>query len=322
MSTIQLPPEERFWQRYSPHFELPVSVCSSAFLHSLAFGILALGGLFLGLLGLNQEHRDPAIDIVQMEGARGTPDGAPVGPRVGLPPMGDEQGIAEPADKRDPRNLPNEELKAVPPKPLDLQQELNDKSNRRIEEPKASEHFARIRGRMHGTPDRPAQKGDANAKGNKGTGSGGPGTLDARRRARQQRWVMIFNTQSGEDYLNQLAGLGAILAIPNGSDGFLVIRDLKRRPVQPRPEDIGQINRMSWNDDKPESVRSLALALGLRSVPEYIKAFFPTALEEELLQKELKAFRGKEEDIEETTFVIEKRDGRYVPRVQSQERKK
>ncbi len=34
-------------------------------------------------------------------------------------------------------------------------------------------------------------------------------------------------------------------------------------------------------------------------------------LEQELLEKELKFFRGKEEDIEETSFKVEQRGKRY-----------
>ena len=39
----RLPPEERFWKRYSPHHEFTLSSASSAVVHLLALGILALG---------------------------------------------------------------------------------------------------------------------------------------------------------------------------------------------------------------------------------------------------------------------------------------
>jgi len=53
-------------------------------------------------------------------------------------------------------------------------------------------------------------------------------------------------------------------------------------------------------------------------VPDYIVAFFPVKLENQLLQKELQAFRGNEEDIEETVFRVERRNGQYEPVVAQQ----
>ena len=50
------------------------------------------------------------------------------------------------------------------------------------------------------------------------------------------RWSMIFDTRTGMDYLNQLRGLGAILAIPTGADG----KDLQDRA---QPASPGQAAR-------------------------------------------------------------------------------
>ena len=40
---LLVPPEERFWKRYSPNHEFPLSSASSALMHLCALGILALG---------------------------------------------------------------------------------------------------------------------------------------------------------------------------------------------------------------------------------------------------------------------------------------
>src|SRR5262249_3434528 len=40
-----LPPAERFWRRYSPHYEFPLASATSVFFHSMVIGILAIGGL-------------------------------------------------------------------------------------------------------------------------------------------------------------------------------------------------------------------------------------------------------------------------------------
>jgi len=79
---------------------------------------------------------------------------------------------------------------------------------------------------------------------------------------------------------------------------------------------------MLWKDTRPESVRSLALALEI-PVPEHFAAFFPISLEKELLGKEMNYFharhaKGKEDDIEETVFELVPQGGQYDTVVASQ----
>src|SRR5262249_18492628 len=77
--------------------------------------------------------------------------------------------------------------------------------------------------------------GRGGAKG-KGTGTGegdleGPGKSKlSNRQRRMLRWVMVFDTVDGRDYLKQLRGLGAILAIPDGTGGYVIIKDLATVP--------------------------------------------------------------------------------------------
>jgi hypothetical protein len=128
---------------------------------------------------------------------------------------------------------------------------------------------------------------------------------------------MIFRTHSGLDYLKQLQDLGAILATPEGSDEFLVYRDLGKRPIIGRKEDVGTLPGLRWVDDRADSVPALAQSMGLRFRPPYIVAYFPSKLEAQLLKLEKERFKGDENDIEETIFRIEQRPGgKYVPVVQ------
>jgi serine/threonine protein kinase len=141
------------------------------------------------------------------------------------------------------------------------------------------------------------------------------------RAKRQERWTLLFNTRDGHDYKAQLKAFGAILAVPDPSnpDNYLVIRDLDQKPAQPRAEDISQIQRIHWTDDKPASVRSLASALGITPLPHFV-VFFPQEFEEELLNLEL-SYRGKKENqIAETRFEVRRGRGRraYDPVVVSQ----
>jgi hypothetical protein len=138
----------------------------------------------------------------------------------------------------------------------------------------------------------------------------------------QNRWVMIFSTHNGEDYRNQLADLGAILAFPGPGGKFQVIRELKQRPIQPKLEGIEQFTQMRWWDDRPDSVRSLAQALGLAEIPETFVAFFPAELEKKLRDEEQSKFGTPEKKIKLTYFRVRKgKDGRYEPVADSQEQK-
>ena len=129
------------------------------------------------------------------------------------------------------------------------------------------------------------------------------------------RWSMIFDTRSGQDYLNQLNSLGAFLGIPVG-DGksYKIVRNLSQRPAKLLDEDISKIQRIFWIDDRPESVLSIMQAIGYPNVPTHFVAFMPPELEQEMYELE-KKFRGRSEDqIHETKFrAVLGRDKRYHP---------
>src|SRR5262249_2282402 len=134
---------------------------------------------------------------------------------------------------------------------------------------------------------------------------------------------LIFNTRDGNDYATQLDALGAILAAPTGNGvEYLLIRDLKTRPVQGKVEDLAALERIFWIDDKPESVAGLARALGLKTNPRHIVAFFPLELESKLAQMERDHAGRKEADIAETRFDIIRGPGGYEPKVTFQSGKR
>jgi hypothetical protein len=134
---------------------------------------------------------------------------------------------------------------------------------------------------------------------------------------------MRFDTRSGNDYLAQLRGLGAYIAVPKDAEGkdYYLIRDLSQKPAKLLDEDVRELQRIFWIDDKPQSVAAIAQALGLREVPSHFVAFMPKELEEKLFKLELK-FKGlREDDIFETKFDVVRQGGRYEPRVTSQTKK-
>jgi hypothetical protein len=331
--TPQAPPAGAFWKRYSPHHELPLSLSSSFFLHVLGF--VLLGGFLLTFLGLNRD-KGIEVDAIRVSGGGGNKEGIGSNPGDGVLPSNeaitDKPQAEAVTTNTNPEKLVKPEVKPpeitlpdtgrpVEPNTTAAQTNLSAAGK------KAREKLAgALAGKGQGGPGSGGGQGSGTGTGIGNASGPGHGTLNQREK-RQLRWTMIFNTRSGEDYADQLLGLGAILAIlgPNGE--YLVIRDLDRRhrPVQAKPEDIKELNRIYWVDDKPQSVNSLAMALGIRPVPDHIVAFFPQQLEKELAEKELQHLRsrsrGTEDDIAETVFRVERRGNRYEPVVIDQKRK-
>jgi hypothetical protein len=132
---------------------------------------------------------------------------------------------------------------------------------------------------------------------------------------------MIFNIREPEDYARQLRDLKATLALPvaGREHQFGVIEDLSQRPVKLKVKNFEDSDRISWRDDRADSVGSLARVLGINPAPPYFVAFFPEELERQLLEKELACAHGKpEEMIEETHFQMRSTARGYEPFVTDQ----
>src|SRR5437588_6756061 len=72
-NVLRVPPDERFWRRYSPHHELPLSSVSSVALHLLVVGLAALACM---IPFFNQEPRSMELSSVTFGDGGGQPDGA------------------------------------------------------------------------------------------------------------------------------------------------------------------------------------------------------------------------------------------------------
>jgi hypothetical protein len=157
-----------------------------------------------------------------------------------------------------------------------------------------------------------------------GTGRNGSGTSGALATdpvPRGQRWDLHFNTLDARDYLRQLQGLGAVLAIPTGPDGsgYKVLRELSRRPVRLLDEDVTQIPGILWKDYEPRAVEGLVRELGLTSHPDHFGAFLPVELEEKLARLEREYAGRTPGQIARTYFRVELARGRYDVRVVNQD---
>lgn len=299
--------EVKFWRRYSPHHELPLSGAVSVVLHALLIALLFLAGV---LVIRSQDTGPLEIGTVVIGGEAG--DGGEVVDNAAPERREAGRRVAPAAVEPRPPASPDKILEVPQPEAVPVRPA--DDAARRITED-AGRTVGQLAERTRELRDRLLKQGLPGSPGGK---KGPPqGRMDTLIR-RIDRWVLTFETRNGSDYLRQLEALGAILAIPLEGDRYLVIRDLKQRPVRGNIENAADIQRIFWIDDKPESVRSLAGALQLEQMPARIVAFFPDQLEDELLRKEL-AFRNRrEEEIRRTYFRLDRRGGRFEPVVVDQ----
>jgi hypothetical protein len=327
---LRVPPDDTIWKRYSPHHEAPLSFVGSAALHLVVLGLLILYVVVLVAWFKSQPVNLP-IETVHMGGGGGNPKGKGDGPGIGE--LGKE--VVGNPQEGDPKSV---EPEVVQRPPLTLQEAntikqefANDPAADRLVYSEQGKMLARldkeVRDKLREGVNPGAGKGGVGEGGGKGTGEGkksGPGQGDGKmlneREQRMLRWTMSFNTRNGQDYLNQLRYLGAIVAVPTGDGRDYKTCDLtKGPPYELVNDDLSNIKRIYWVDDKPSSVRSLMGALGVGSNPSHFVAFMPEELEKRLSRME-QQYRGLPEDkIYETKFDCFKGpDGKYDVRVTAQ----
>jgi hypothetical protein len=332
-------PDERFWVRYSEHHELPLSSVGSIAIHVLVVA-LAFALWYVGWNLWKDDKSLPVEAVALAGGGGGNPQG--IGNDPGVPNAGAPEAVEQkPNEPQRPPDAPQpDKLKPVQPAPPQFP-EIKDPDIRRLIDA-GNEAVASI-GQLNQKTRETLAKGLRSGKGEGGGGSGGgtgrgqgtgkgdgvgpgQGTVTvSQREKRVMRWDLEFNPlkgrYSGEDYVRDLQTLGAILAIqdPKHPDGYLVIRDLTKRPARPQPEDLSEIKRIFFVDRRPDSVGALATALQLRPMPDHIIAFFPEELEEKLLKLELAHAKGRsEDDIQSTRFHMLRVGNRIEPRVVAQ----
>ncbi|MFO0927029.1 MAG: hypothetical protein U0736_08300 [Gemmataceae bacterium] len=342
-TALRVPPEEQFWKRYSPHGQAPLSLAGSFALHALAVGGMILAGLYLASL-FDAPARSLPVEPVRMViegGGGGSKTGVGGGPGIGhgTEDVGQpKEGVAAPSipglDDA-PRPVLNQVEKRQ------VQEKFDPLSARYIEDSKSemARAFAQLDDKVRqklADGLRPGKgEGGPGSGGGKGSGVGtgegpgrGPGKATLTKRERRMlRWHMGFNATNGPEYLAQLRGLGAILAIPVSEDPepvFKVVRDL-RPGGKLLDEELSKIQRIYWIDNNPTSVRDILAALGvhLPHQPSRFVAFMPVALETELFQMERRYVENvlrqpfNEDRIDETRFRVVMTPRGYRPELLS-----
>jgi hypothetical protein len=335
-----VPPEEQFWQRYSPHHELPLSGASSFALHALVLGLFGLLTLSVFANWFKTDRSLP-VEPVRLDidsGGGGSPRGVGDGPGIG-------RGQEDVPDKRDTAQEGDPKAPDRPsldkPTPTAPDKVAYDDSATRFIKERNSEAVKAFRsldeatrrqlsdglqpGKGRGGPGSGGGRGSGKGKG-EGSGRGeGKATLNQREK-RMLRWSMHFNTANGADYLRQLQDLGAILAIPIHEvprPQYRIVRDLTPgRRAKLLREDISKIQRIFWIDDKPQSVLQVMAALGHPELrPSRFVAFMPQELEQKLYDMEKDYMVNRlgqpydEERIFETHFRVVSEGGRYRPQI-------
>jgi hypothetical protein len=319
-----VPQDERFWKRYSPHHEFPLSSAASVALHVMAIAVLILGAVLAARWGLGDSDKSIPISIMDDPGGGGQPDGNPTaaGGEGAVQPKEAASDESKSNALAKAPTAPKETLADPKAQPLALpeiqeaQGRFIDESNNAVQGLKKLDEEVRKK-LFSSLADASKGKGSAGSGGGKGGGTGtgtgsgmapGEGTL-SKRQKRVLRWEVNFRVNSPEDHIRQFAALGAILAIPDPQGRYHVFRDLNHRVG--RVEDLSNINRIWFIDRNPETVAGISSLLRMPQPPVLI-AFFPQELEERMAEME-KQYRGQREDDihDKFMFQVVPRGGTY-----------
>lgn len=314
------PPDEQFWDKYSPHHEFPLSSVGSVALHIGGLALLA-GLLFLAYRSTTSDKTPVPMRVMTVTGGEG-PGGAGGG-------GGDQRAEnIDPVDQAIPkRDVPQAELDKVIP---DLKQFLpkvpSVRDGLRPDDlpnvPKIVGLDEELRRRL--LEGASGNKGKGPGDGSGGAGPEGPGagsdgdpTSSANRGV---RWELNFKTSDGKDYLEQLRVMKATLLIPQPGDWKTYkAYNLSAGGLTGEDFDTAKLPGLYFIDDDPGSASRLVRAMGLGFSPPKFLAFFPKDIEEELAAKE-RDFRGRKEgEIFSTSFRILIRDGKPTIQVISQQ---
>lgn len=295
--------EQPFWERYNKHLEMPLGWSIAVLSMVLVFGIL----VFVQQMNRGGDRRPVPISTLDGDDATG----------IGSEGSGGQEApiaIGQPAPASDLARI----MQDVPQQDLtDIKEKMKLDIGGDIEIPDSvalpiATLDQKIRDKLVGS-----KRGDGGA----GTGAdgnkGGPGGFGHdSTRARGLRWVLLFDTRSGRDYLNQLHAMGGTILVP-AADGknMYIFRDLINPKVGPTASDsdlekLGE--NMQFSEIKRDAVQSISEALGIKDfVPSMFMAIFPRKLEEKMADLEVRYRNKRPEDIRQTKYKVLMRGGEF-----------
>jgi hypothetical protein len=332
-----LSPDDSFWQRYSPHHEAPVAAAIALTLYGLALGVMLLIAWTTLLARTSEASRPPNMDVVY---AMGEPDGGGGGEPAPLGQPDGEQEAPAPKIEANPAKT-EEKFPAVPSIPVtDVPETVLDKTPdpatdsvgedlERIDKevkktakpaPKAVAQNPPKGGKRKGPRGLP--DGVAGGKGPGGFGGGPPGKGGPRgialtkQQVYAQRWRFDMSG-NGKEHAAKLAAAGVILIVHDRFGGYGVLRDLRKRPAVPMPENLFALrNAVQWTNNKQDSLFGLATELQLNAVPVAVTILLPKEREEKMAEAEAAYAQQHGLDfkqITETWFDFRLHNGTFEP---------
>ena len=345
-----VPPDESMWQKYSPHFELPLASATSVFLHGTVIGMLVIVTVFSLFAAAEEASKPPRMDVVMIEGDGNGFEG--LGGEAGLPGAKDAGGGKERTEMITPAVNPNQSEPAPrlfkdPPLELGLpiiddgKSPLNPEISIELERLAAEARDEANKERKVSPPvksgaesKRPGPLGTGNPKGlggKGGPGSGlgmgakqgagiGKGGLGGRKATDQEIYAWRWNFNLGGDgkqHAQMLAAIGVNVAVEDPKGQVFFITDLKRRPVElkrgelPDPKEV-----VGWRNIKKESIQALARELELPFTPVFVQMMLPKDREKKMAAEEIRFAAEQRRDlrtVQETWFQFRLRNGVYEP---------
>jgi hypothetical protein len=345
-----IPPDESMWQKYSPHFEMPLASATSLFLHGMIIGMMAISGMAIFWAAREEAARPPRMDVVMIEGGGsgleglggeaglpGSPDAAapkrteldtPLQPvnqpdrsvprllkdpplELGLPIIDDGKAPLNPELSIELERLAKEADEAAK-KEQKISQPMNTGSNTKKTGP-AGTNNPKGKGGLGGMGDGP---GIGNKKG-AGVGKGGGGFGNATK-AEVYAWRWNFDlTGNAKEHARKLAAIGANVAVQNPKGQVFFITDLNRRPAELKPGKLPDPKEVvGWRNTKQDSIGSLAQELNLNFTPTFVQMLLPKEREEKMAAEEARFAAEQRRDLKtvrKTWFEFRLRNGAYEP---------
>jgi hypothetical protein len=346
------PPEERFWKRYSPHYEMPLAGMTSLLLHGLALAFLILGGLAFFLSGREEAARPVSMDTAMMvdggtggvggeEGLSGTPGGAGGKTEVQGPDQTEQAPALTEASKVPELQIeatPKFELTTLPDVPAKPANDLDDLTSRlqQIEKKTQAEDQAKAAAAAQKQAQAAASMAKRTSDGKSGTGGqgtygSGPGAgkkgtgrgdggIPGRKATDAEILAWRWNYDLSGDarqHAEKLANSGFVVAFPDGKGNLMIVQDLRRRPVELRSESDAKYKDAVMKQNRlADSVVPLGRELQLPFVPESAIVLIPEALRQKMANEETrfaKQIRRELRTVNKTWFDFRLLGGRYEP---------
>ena len=344
-----VPPDESMWQKYSPHFELPLASATSVFLHGTVIGMLVIVTVFSLFAAAEEASKPPRMDVVMIEGDGNGFEG--LGGEAGLPGAKDAGGDkrtenitpnADPSQaERTPRPFKDAPLELGVPIIDDGKAPLNSEITIELERLAAE---AREQADKVQKTSPPAKSGAENKKpGSVGTGSPkglggkggsggglgigskkgtgiGTGGFGGRKATDQEVYAWRWNFNLGGDgkqHASQLAAIGVNIAVQDPKGKVFFITDLNRRPAELKPGVLPDPKEVvGWRNTSADSIQGLARELQLPFTPVFVQMFLPKDREQKMAaeEKRLAASQGRNlNTVRKTWFEFRQRNGVYEP---------